>query len=229
MSASGSPATKRYQPRHVDVPPIYQWPPNVGAALRYLFVDMLVPWAFIYVLLSLFTWHYLTPSMSTMATFEPGWIALLWLRNAILLSLLAGGLHWWLHKKRAQEEDYKFEREWRQSNVKRFLFKDQLRDNMVWSLASGVTIWTAYEAITYWVYATGRLAVPEHMGYFVLSIYLLFFWSTINFYGVHRALHWEPVYKHVHELHHRNVNIGPWSGISMHPVEHLLYFSPFVL
>ena len=26
-------------------------------------------------------------------------------------------------------------------------------------------------------------------------------------------------------LHHRNVNVGPWSGFSMHPVEHLFYIS----
>ena len=30
---------------------------------------------------------------------------------------------------------------------------------------------------------------------------------------------------HVQYLHHLNKNPGPWSGLSMHPVEHLLYFS----
>ncbi|MYJ36398.1 MAG: sterol desaturase family protein, partial [Acidimicrobiaceae bacterium] len=33
----------------------------------------------------------------------------------------------------------------------------------------------------------------------------------------------------VHYLHHRNVNPGPWSGLSMHPVEHMMYLSMFVL
>ena len=28
-----------------------------------------------------------------------------------------------------------------------------------------------------------------------------------------------------HALHHRNVSTGPWTGISMHPLEHVLYFS----
>ena len=41
----------------------------------------------------------------------------------------------------------------------------------------------------------------------------------------HRLIHWPPLYRTVHKLHHNNVNPGPWSGISMHPVEHLLYFS----
>ena len=32
-----------------------------------------------------------------------------------------------------------------------------------------------------------------------------------------------------HALHHRNNSPQPWSGISMHPIEHLLYFSAFML
>ena len=38
-----------------------------------------------------------------------------------------------------------------------------------------------------------------------------------------------PLYRHVHSLHHRNVNIGPWSGISMHPIEHVIYFSSMLI
>lgn len=33
----------------------------------------------------------------------------------------------------------------------------------------------------------------------------------------------------MHSLHHRNINTGPWSGISMHPVEHLIYFSSVLI
>jgi sterol desaturase/sphingolipid hydroxylase (fatty acid hydroxylase superfamily) len=29
----------------------------------------------------------------------------------------------------------------------------------------------------------------------------------------------------VHYVHHKNPNPGPWSGMAMHPVEHLLYLS----
>jgi sterol desaturase/sphingolipid hydroxylase (fatty acid hydroxylase superfamily) len=47
----------------------------------------------------------------------------------------------------------------------------------------------------------------------------------VHFYWTHRFTHWKPLYKAAHYLHHKNVNIGPWSGISMHPIEHLLYFS----
>lgn len=31
------------------------------------------------------------------------------------------------------------------------------------------------------------------------------------------------MYKAVHYLHHRNTNAAPWGGMSMHPVEHILF------
>ena len=32
-------------------------------------------------------------------------------------------------------------------------------------------------------------------------------------------------YSHVHSLHHKSYITGPWSGLAMHPVEHLFYYS----
>ena len=37
------------------------------------------------------------------------------------------------------------------------------------------------------------------------------------------------MYKHVHSWHHRNMNIGPWSGLSMHPLEQIILYSDLVL
>ena len=33
------------------------------------------------------------------------------------------------------------------------------------------------------------------------------------------------LYRHCHSLHHRSRNPGPWSGLSMHPVEHFFYYT----
>ena len=33
----------------------------------------------------------------------------------------------------------------------------------------------------------------------------------------------------MHALHHRNVNVGPWSGISNHWYENILYFSGYFI
>jgi len=37
--------------------------------------------------------------------------------------------------------------------------------------------------------------------------------------------HIRPLYKYVHSLHHKNTDPEPWSGLCMHPIEHLYYFS----
>lgn len=87
--------------------------------------------------------------------------------------------------------------------------------------------------------------VPVYMDFFarpVYSVVLLLaptYWREIHFYWVHRMMHpwWDRnsglmqgdigafLYRHVHSLHHKSYNPGPWSGLSMHPVEHLFYYS----
>jgi sterol desaturase/sphingolipid hydroxylase (fatty acid hydroxylase superfamily) len=60
-------------------------------------------------------------------------------------------------------------------------------------------------------------------------LYLTALWLIVpvihetHFYLIHRALHWGPIYKWVHSVHHNAVNPSPWSSLSMHPVEQLLY------
>ena len=91
---------------------------------------------------------------------------------------------------------------------------------------------TLFESLTHWFWISGHLILTEWVYspvYLVLMLYSVFFWNTSHFYVVHRLLHWPPLYRIAHELHHRNVNTGPWSGISMHPLEHLMYFSVFLL
>lgn len=225
--------TSDYQPESIIVPPVlYRWPPRPLAVLQYLLFDMLFPWGYLYILLGFASWYYLTPSITAMSEFAPGWITLLWLRNAALLTLVAGGLHWWLYILRGQGDDYKFHRRWLDTDNDKFLWGNQVWDNVFWSLVSGVTIWTGFEALTWWIYANGYVQIPAisaHPVYLVACILGLFFWGTFHFYCIHRFSHWPPLYRISHEMHHRNVNTGPWTGISMHPIEHLLYFSGFVL
>lgn len=226
--------TGEYQPESlIKLPPLFAWPPRPLAALRWVFFDMLFPWGHLYIGLAFLSWYFLTPALASMAVFEPGWLALLWLRNAALLTLVAGGLHCWLYLRRGQQRNYKYHDKWLDTdNHKMFLWGNQVRDNMFWSLASGVTICSAYEAITFWIYANGYVAIPtigDHPFYFAACLIAVFFWGNFHFYWVHRFMHWQPVYQIVHERHHRNVNTGPWTGIAMHPLEHLIYFSVFIL
>jgi sterol desaturase/sphingolipid hydroxylase (fatty acid hydroxylase superfamily) len=101
-------------------------------------------------------------------------------------------------------------------------------DNLIWSLGSGVPVWTAYEVVSLWMFANGYIPFvswAEHPVYNALVMLLIPLFREVHFYFVHRMIHWPPLYRTVHRLHHTNVNPGPWSGLAMHPVEHLLYFS----
>ena len=40
----------------------------------------------------------------------------------------------------------------------RYFAKDQVLDNIFWSCASGVTIWSAYEVVYFWASANGWLS-----------------------------------------------------------------------
>jgi sterol desaturase/sphingolipid hydroxylase (fatty acid hydroxylase superfamily) len=206
----------QYQPEStIGLPELYAWPPRPLASLKYLLCGMLFPWGYLYIGLAFVSWYYLTPSLAAMAEFEPGWIAQIWLRNAALLTLVAGGLHWWLYMRRGQQSKYKYHDKWLATDNRLFLWGNQVWDNVFWSIVSGVTICTAYEATTFWIYANGYLPVPsigEHPVYFGFMILFVFFWGTAHFYCVHRFMHWQP-----------------GTGISMHPLEHLLYFSVFIL
>jgi sterol desaturase/sphingolipid hydroxylase (fatty acid hydroxylase superfamily) len=134
--------------------------------------------------------------------------------------------------RRKQGRAYKYNPRWLATENRKFLWHNQTWDNMFWSLVSGCTVWSLYEALTLWAYASG---VVQEVAWIDAPIYLtvmtigFFFWSTFHFYLNHRLLHWPPLYRAAHQLHHRNVNTGPWSGISMHPLEHLIYFSVFFL
>ncbi len=233
MEATPYNPTGEYQPKStIGLPALYAWPPRPLAAFKYLLFDMLFPWGYLYIGMAIISWYYLTPALDDMTEFQVGWIAQIWLRNAALLTLVAGGLHWWFYMRRGQQRKYKYHDKWPATDNKMFLWGNQVRDNVFWSIVSGVTICTAYEAITFWIYANEFLSVPsigDYPIYFLFCVWAVFFWGIIHFYCVHRFMHWQPVYKIVHELHHRNVNTGPWTGISMHPLEHLLYFSVFIL
>ncbi|MBT3274782.1 MAG: sterol desaturase family protein [Spirochaetales bacterium] len=214
--------------------PIFKWPPDPKGVFKFFFAaeGYFRPWNLLYLILAVVSTFFLTPSMERMVTFSFDWIALIFLRNAAILTLLAGGLHLRLYMKRKQGTKYKYSDKWLAANDKKFLFKNQTRDNVFFSIVSGCGIWTAYEAVTLWMYANKLIPYIDwntNPVYFVFLLVVLLFIREVHFYLVHRLSHWKPLYKISHYLHHKNVNVGPWSGLAMHPIEHLLYFSGVLL
>jgi len=218
-----------HPPLPIEGAPIVVWPPRPLAALRWL-VSFGFLWSLVlpFVGTSCLVWFLLQPPLADVATLALGWIALVWARDMALMLLVAGGLHWWLHVRRGQGTDRRFERRDLGRDDPRFLGRDQVVDNMTWSLASGVTLWAAIEVLFLWGYANGVVPMvtwDDSPAWFLALFVLIPFCQAGHFFFIHRLLHWRPLYRLAHAVHHRNVVIGPWSGISMHPVEHLIYFS----
>lgn len=199
------------------------------------------PWNTIYFLMCCITYKFATPPSEMCKEFGTDWVARLWFRNLILLWMFAGGWHLLLYTMKSQGPDgmdRKYDKTWPAYN-KKFLFGHQTYENVFMSCASGVTIWTAYEALFMRMWANDSIPFytdwfhnPEFVPTWIprggWSFFVLFcipFWREFHFYWIHRFSHWKPFYKQVHYLHHKNVNPGPWSGLSMHPVEHIMYFA----
>jgi sterol desaturase/sphingolipid hydroxylase (fatty acid hydroxylase superfamily) len=221
-----------WQPEQLPKPAaLFTWPPKLKPILRFLFGWGGVLWPFDTIIfgLAIVSWFYLTPSMERMSTFSFDWIALIYLRNAGLMTLFAGAFHFRLYTRKRQGTKYKYSDKWLATKDKKYTFNNQLLDNIFWSLISGCVVWTAYEALTMWAYANEVIPFivdwRSRPVYSVLLMVFILFWRNIHFYWIHRPLHWKPLYKRVHYLHHRNINVSPWSGNSMHPIEHLIFYT----
>ncbi len=219
-----------YRPKiAIRTSPLFQWPPNFANITRWVAARWLVLGEnLIITALAILTWFYFQPSLEETKTLRPGWFAQMYFRNAVLITMVAGGLHFFLYIRKSQGKQLKFDPRDFVAKSKAFTLNSQLRDNILWTLTSGVFFWTAYEALMLWAMANGYIPMlrwDENPVWFIALIFLTPLWISFHFYWVHRFLHWPPLYKIAHALHHRNTNIGPWSGMSMHPIEHLLWLS----
>jgi sterol desaturase/sphingolipid hydroxylase (fatty acid hydroxylase superfamily) len=184
------------------------------------------------VVLATLCWLFLYPSLGTAKTLAFGWVFQVWLVNLGLMICIAGGLHWFFYVRRGQGKALKFDHREPAKGNSLWNFSNQVHDNMFWSLGSGVLQVTVLQVLVMWLMANGyvpTINLTSNPILFIAGLMLLPIWSAFHFYWVHRLLHVPFLYKRVHALHHRNVNIGPWSGLSMHPVEHLLYLSSLLI
>jgi sterol desaturase/sphingolipid hydroxylase (fatty acid hydroxylase superfamily) len=214
----------------IQYPPVFVWPAQPMKLLKWLFgyPGFILPWNLLYAMVGLVLWLYLTPPIETMKECSAGWLSYLLARNAVIAFLFFGSFHLRLYILKRQGNSFKFNAKWPSTDNSAFLFGKQTLDNMFWTFASAVPFWTAYEAVMLWAFANEYIpfvSFEQHPYYSVAVMLLIPLWRDLHFYCIHRLIHWPPLYRSVHKLHHNNVNPGPWSGLAMHPVEHLLYFS----
>jgi sterol desaturase/sphingolipid hydroxylase (fatty acid hydroxylase superfamily) len=222
-----------HPPLPIGTSPLFAWPPRPLQAAGWLATrGFLISDKIALVLMAFATWAFLQPPLAGSKAFAAGWILPIYGRNIMLMLLVAGGLHLYFHTYRKQGMVRKFDPRQLVRNGGRFLWKNQIWDNIAYTLGFGVLLWTAYEVLLIWGYSNGfapMLEWRDNRLWFVLLFVLIPIFQSMHFYWIHRLLHWRPLYDRVHSLHHKNVNVGPWSGLAMHPLEHLLYFSTVLI
>lgn len=216
----------------IEVSPLWQWPLRPWAVFRWYFDS----WFFITLNLMILGLAYAayviaSPDLAQAQTFALSWLGLILIRNLVIVSAVAGVLHLWFHSWRGQEDALKYDPRPFPRAGRMFTFDHQLWDNVFWTLASGVVIWSGFEGLLWWAMANGYASVTtfaEAPVWFVAVFFLIPVWESFYFYWMHRFLHTDVMYR-FHALHHRNTDIGPWSGLAMHPVEHAFYFGSVLI
>ncbi len=220
--------------RRVKYPPLFTWPVRIRPLLAWIFRwnGYIYPYNLLYAVVGILVWTYLTPDLSTMQSFGFDWVLFILLRNAGIMTLWYGLFHLRLYIVKGQGTAFKYNPKWPETDSSGFLFRNQTIDNLIWCYFSALPLWTAYEAATLWMMANGFipvLAFTENPVLFVALFFAIPLFREVHFYFIHRLIHWPPLYRACHKVHHANSNPGPWSGLSMHPGEHLIYFSSVLL
>lgn len=217
----------------IQVSPFFRWPLRPLSMLRWVWESwMLISEKLIILAISCACYLWLSPSLEEAAQLEVGWIAQIYVRNLVLIFCIAGLLHLWFYKYSAQGDQLKYDPRPLMLKGKQFTLGGQVRDNMFWTLGSGVFFWSAYEVLMFWSLANGYVPLVTWGAnpiWFVAIFLLIPFWESFYFYWIHRLIHIPFLYKHIHAVHHRNINVGPWSGLSMHPAEHAIYLGSVLI
>ncbi len=61
-------------------------------------------------------------------------------------------------------------------------------------------------------------------GWYIASFFVFIVLHDAYFYWAHRFMHWKPVFKHVHAVHHHSTNPSPWAAFAFHPLEAVLEY-----
>ena len=150
------------------------------------------------------------------------------LRDPSGLTLWYSIWHVRLHVQRTQGLRYKFNNRWLTKNSRAFFLGSQTADNVFYAIVSGGGIWSAYEVFTLWAYANDLLPFMAFRtnpvgfcapvsGAPVLPRRSLLPGAPPD--ALEAVVQGRPLRPSPQRQR------GPWSGISMHPIESLIYFS----
>ena len=216
----------------IEIAPVLTLPPRPLAFLRWL-PHYFLPWNVLFLISAVAFWHFVVPPLDVMKTLSWRWVLPLFAVNCAAVFLFFGAIELRLYILRAQGSRFKYNGRFPGDKANSaFLFNSQNIEGLIRTFASGVPIWTAYEVGILWAYANGLVpwvSFAENPWYLFAIMLVMPIFHEAHFFAIHRLIHWAPLYKWIHSVHHNSVNPSPWSSLSMHPVEQLLYFSSALL
>jgi sterol desaturase/sphingolipid hydroxylase (fatty acid hydroxylase superfamily) len=207
--------------------PVFVLPPQPLQLVKWL-PSYFLPWNVCFMASAAVFCFYLTPGPETTKVLGWQWITLLFLTNFAAFLAFYGLIELRLYVLRRQENRFKYNPNFpadKKSDA--FFFGSQPIDSVIRAVTTGVTLWTAIEALILWAFANGYapMATFQSDPIWLATIVLLVpMFHEAYFFASHRALHIPVLYKWIHSVHHNSVNPSPWSSLAMHPVEHLVFF-----
>ncbi|MCY4445500.1 MAG: sterol desaturase family protein [Rhodobacteraceae bacterium] len=197
-------------------------------------VEFIWPWNTFHMVLALLYWFFVIPEVETLKTLSWGWGLYLFIANATGIFVLYGGIELFYYVQRKQGRRFKYNAKFPSDHPSSvFWFKSQNFDNFLRSFFFGIPVWTLVEVFMLWCFANGYHVfgwIDWQNNWLWLVVLTLFVPAIheIHFFCIHWLIHRPFLYKHVHSVHHNSMNPSPWSSLSMHPVEHLLFFGEVI-
>ena len=210
----------------VALPPMWRRPFRLPAVLRWI-PGYLFPWNAFHLATALLYWRFVIPDVETMKTLSWGWALWLYAVNGLCIFVMYGAVEMFYYVRRKQGTRFKYNAKFpadTPSDV--FWFKSQNIDNFLRTYLFGIPMWTLVEVLMLWAFANGYVPWlawadnPYWLAVLVLAAPVI---HDVHFFLIHRAIHWGPLYRWIHSVHHNSINPSPWSSLSMHPVETFIY------
>jgi len=212
--------------RRLEVAPFWTTPLRLPKILAWL-PGYFWPWNAFHMATALLYWFYVVPDVQTMKTIGWGWALWLYAVNAAAIFVFYGIFELRYYVQRKQATRFKYNHKFpgdTPSDV--FWFQSQNLDNFLRSFFVTIPLWTVVEVLFLWCFANGYVpwvSWQEHPYYLALLVLLAPAIHEVHFFFIHRLIHWGPLYRWIHSVHHNSINPSPWSSLSMHPVEGFLY------
>ena len=174
-------------------------------------------------------WEFAAPDLAKAESFAVGWMAQIWIRNILLVAVIAGALHWWLWMRMAQQDLRYDSRPMARTSASSSSTIRRRTTSL--TLVSAMLIGTLWESVGWWAYANDiapMITWGDNPIWFVLLFLIVPVWSIAYFSVTHWLLTVAPstptCTRGTQERQRRAV-----VRLAMHPLEHVVLYADVLL